>query len=792
MLSQLGVNTKTAGDDASGGKDRRPPAPPAANLAASPAGQILPGQITRLPVEARPAAALNVAPAVARPLQLPPSMENNAAHSSLEAPRLVAKNRGVAGVAPQVRAEILTSDAPVAPKHAKVLTDGASRKSDVPVEGQKAATNPTRTAERMVVQAPASTARAATVSPAAYTVSDVVAAPAPRSAVVHRQAAVINTTTASTPIAAKKDDGQAAKVVAQPAGERSVALPAPAGERARPVFTKEEAFRPVVKNEGEAKPVKPEAPKAAVQTAATAVAPKPEAPAANIKTPAFQAVAVKAETVAVKAETVAVKAETVAVKAETVAVKAETVAVKTETRAAKTETPAVKAETVAVKTESRAAKTELPAAKTELPAAKAETSAPAPQTAAAPHAAAPVAKRAAAKAEVAPLVAPSETVKSPVATEAAPVATKNPAVAAQPAAVKAAPAQPVAATEERPVAAAEKAASPAEGRPAAARKNPAPVRARGEDELTPVAAAPVAGQPVAQVAAPAAVRPVTAVEATPIAVEQVVRATARPVVTARAQVTAEPVEVPSGERRKRPAGEKSEDSTAETAKPGILTGAPAPLAAPTAFERLTHRAAPEGQAKVESLGRREADKEPARATEAATPANPFITPDQQNRTADKAVNLPVFTAPAPQADAAPVAFAPAAAAPIVAHAVEDPGLSVTVLPQAARVSVESAEGDLALHLRIKDGNAEISMGGSLAPMFEQRSAEVQTVLAGEGLALGRFDFNDNNRQGQQAPREVPGDDATPARPATTTQARPSDAGEEQPVRAVDGRIHVTA
>ena len=167
----------------------------------------------------------------------------------------------------------------------------------------------------------------------------------------------------------------------------------------------------------------------------------------------------------------------------------------------------------------------------------------------------------------------------------------------------------------------------------------------------------------------------------------------------------------------------------------------------------------------------------------------MLVPDLQHKPAEVLPNnVPAFTAPVPQADAPPVAFAPAAAAPIVAHAVEDPGLSVTVLPQAARVSVESTEGDLALHLRIKDGNAEISMGGSLAPMFEQRSAEVQTVLAGEGLSLGRFDLSDNNQQGQQAPREVPENDAAPARPATNNSAHSSGAGEEQPVRT-RGRPH---
>ena len=33
------------------------------------------------------------------------------------------------------------------------------------------------------------------------------------------------------------------------------------------------------------------------------------------------------------------------------------------------------------------------------------------------------------------------------------------------------------------------------------------------------------------------------------------------------------------------------------------------------------------------------------------------------------------------------------------------------------------------------------MTGSLAPLFERRSNEVQAVLAGEGLNLGRFDLD---------------------------------------------------
>jgi hypothetical protein len=111
---------------------------------------------------------------------------------------------------------------------------------------------------------------------------------------------------------------------------------------------------------------------------------------------------------------------------------------------------------------------------------------------------------------------------------------------------------------------------------------------------------------------------------------------------------------------------------------------------------------------------------------------------------------------------------------------------MTVLPHAAHMAIESADGDLALHMRVRHGSAEITVGGSMAPLFEARAPEARAALAGEGLALGRFDLGQQGggQQGQPAP-EAP--ERLPEPPAPyRQQPLPS-----EPVPG-DGRIHVTA
>jgi hypothetical protein len=141
--------------------------------------------------------------------------------------------------------------------------------------------------------------------------------------------------------------------------------------------------------------------------------------------------------------------------------------------------------------------------------------------------------------------------------------------------------------------------------------------------------------------------------------------------------------------------------------------------------------------------------------------------------------------PAP-VDLRPALHLPAHAAPLAEQAVRDSGLSMTVLPHSAHMAIESADGDLALHMRVRHGSAEITVGGSMAPLFEARAPEARVALAGEGLALGRFDLGQqgHGQQGQPAP-EAPEHSPEPPAPYRH-QSAPSDPA------PTDGRIHVTA
>jgi hypothetical protein len=108
------------------------------------------------------------------------------------------------------------------------------------------------------------------------------------------------------------------------------------------------------------------------------------------------------------------------------------------------------------------------------------------------------------------------------------------------------------------------------------------------------------------------------------------------------------------------------------------------------------------------------------------------------------------------------------------------------MPHSAHMAIESPDGDLALHLRVRDGRAEISMAGSMAPLFQTHAPEARAALASEGLSLGRFDLGqqNNGQQGQSAP-ETPDHASEPPSPYRNQP------GTAAPT-AADGRIHVTA
>lgn len=161
--------------------------------------------------------------------------------------------------------------------------------------------------------------------------------------------------------------------------------------------------------------------------------------------------------------------------------------------------------------------------------------------------------------------------------------------------------------------------------------------------------------------------------------------------------------------------------------------------------------------------------------------------------------MPVVTtvpmAPAPGAIPSvgePVQVTPVAveAASIYQRAAEDSGLAVTVLPHVAHLSFNSDDGDLSLHVRVRDGNADVNVSGSMAPIFESKAPEMRTVLANQGLGLGSFaaDQHGQGRHPQQHPESVPSE---PHHAHTAPAARPrTNAGES--VSIDEGRIHITA
>jgi hypothetical protein len=103
------------------------------------------------------------------------------------------------------------------------------------------------------------------------------------------------------------------------------------------------------------------------------------------------------------------------------------------------------------------------------------------------------------------------------------------------------------------------------------------------------------------------------------------------------------------------------------------------------------------------------------------------------------------------------------------------------------MAIESSDGDLDLHMRLRQGSAEITVGGSMAHLFDTRAPEARAALAGEGLALGRFDSGQQGggQQNQPAPEtpEAAGESPAAYRPHQIAPA---------PTAPADGRIHVTA
>jgi hypothetical protein len=169
----------------------------------------------------------------------------------------------------------------------------------------------------------------------------------------------------------------------------------------------------------------------------------------------------------------------------------------------------------------------------------------------------------------------------------------------------------------------------------------------------------------------------------------------------------------------------------------------------------------------------------ARALETASaPPPPLAHPAQ----GDAAAPPPVLHAP-------PAPPLPPEAAPMMAHVADDPSLRLALAGGGVRLALEREGGeDLSLHLRLKEGSADVRVGGALAPLIEARVPEMQAALAGAGLSLASFDRDDGRHQ-PPAPRAD--EDSASASRAPGAVAAPT-ASPPSPAPHGAGRIHVTA
>jgi hypothetical protein len=149
----------------------------------------------------------------------------------------------------------------------------------------------------------------------------------------------------------------------------------------------------------------------------------------------------------------------------------------------------------------------------------------------------------------------------------------------------------------------------------------------------------------------------------------------------------------------------------------------------------------------------------------------------------------VFDGAAPPLPAPPPL--PAAPASLLAYAADDLSLRATVMPERAVLSVDTgAGGELALHLRIKDGVTDVHVSGEAAASLDVRVQDLRAALASEGLTLGSFE------SGQSPPRQadVEARDEAPAPrlPASATPNDGSNGAETSVLRGVSRGVHITA
>jgi hypothetical protein len=157
--------------------------------------------------------------------------------------------------------------------------------------------------------------------------------------------------------------------------------------------------------------------------------------------------------------------------------------------------------------------------------------------------------------------------------------------------------------------------------------------------------------------------------------------------------------------------------------------------------------------------------------------------------------MPTAPASLPAAEVAGLATQPAPVLPVegtplLQHAATDGGLNMAVLPHAAHLSLVSDDGNLSLHVRVRDGSADVNVSGSMSPLFDSKAPEVRSVLADQGLGLGSFA---TDQQGSQQHSQH-GSESASAAPHQThpSPKRPIPTPGPLANASEEGRIHITA
>ena len=155
-------------------------------------------------------------------------------------------------------------------------------------------------------------------------------------------------------------------------------------------------------------------------------------------------------------------------------------------------------------------------------------------------------------------------------------------------------------------------------------------------------------------------------------------------------------------------------------------------------------------------------REGAREPAAEVTSSGGVAPDRNRETAPRAIEpAPVAAGPRvrtsaepmhpvtgaasgpafrPDGNPAPFVPMPAAAASLMNMAEEDPSLHAAALGKSAHIRLDAGtDGELALHMVVKDGVVDMRVDGAAARTLDIRPDEVRTALAGEGIPLGRFE-----------------------------------------------------